>query len=144
MLIAPTSSYTYSMPHSERTSISLSEFHTLIAIDASMCCIVELTKWSWRRKDTYQDHIASMKANVANLTDKVSAQRVTLDTTCKLSQEAVEAAEGIRMGLREVNNTVNDFKGDVSAMINDIKGDVSAMRLEFSVLKTLLLERISS
>lgn len=85
-----------------------------------------------------------MKADVANLTDKVSAQRVTLDTTCKLSQEAVEAAEGVRMGLREVNNTVNDFKGDVSAMMNDIKGDISAMRLEFSVLKTLLLERISS
>ncbi|KIK31630.1 hypothetical protein CY34DRAFT_111301, partial [Suillus luteus UH-Slu-Lm8-n1] len=100
MSIAPTSSYTYNMPHSERTSVSLSEFHTLIAIDAN----------------TYQDHIASMKANVANLTDKVSAQRVTLDTTCKLAQEAVEVAEDVRMGLREVNNTVNDFKGDVAAM----------------------------
>ncbi|KAG2125839.1 hypothetical protein BD769DRAFT_1388290 [Suillus cothurnatus] len=134
---ASTSSFTYSIPDSEHTdhsSISLSEFHTLITIDAN----------------TYQDHkenvrhiqtsmasltsnvndlkgkilvqganMATLLSNVSTLTAKMLAQGTTLDATYELAQDSMGNSESIRKGMREMNDTMNDIKGEVSAMRKD-------------------------
>jgi methyl-accepting chemotaxis protein len=76
-------------------------------------------------------NMATLSSNVSTLTAKMLAQGTTLDATYELAQDSMGNSESVRKGMREMNDTMND-----------IKGEVSAMRLEFAVLKTILLERI--
>ncbi|KAG2747800.1 hypothetical protein P692DRAFT_20819664 [Suillus brevipes Sb2] len=147
MAIAPTSSFTFSIPHSERTdhSISLSEFHTLIAIDAN----------------TYQDHrdnvrhmeanLTSLKADVAglkatvdgligevstqgtsvsDLSDKVSAQGATLDATFKLTQNSAATTEKVRELVNESISAMSIllFMYCVNMAVNKKKAQTSRKR----------------
>ncbi|KAG2336609.1 hypothetical protein BDR05DRAFT_953226 [Suillus weaverae] len=125
MAIAPASSFTFSIPHSEPTaghsSISLSEFHTLIAIDAN----------------SYHDHnetvrrmeasMAALTSDVSDITEKVLAQGATLDATYQLAQDSMASGESVRMVMHDMNSTMKH-----------IEGDVSVMKLEFAALRAML------
>ncbi|KAG1865066.1 hypothetical protein C8R48DRAFT_772775 [Suillus tomentosus] len=126
------SSFTFSIPHSESTghSISLSEFHTLIAIDAS----------------SYRDHketvrrteaiVGALASDVSDITEKVLAHGATLDATYQLAQDSMTSSEHIRTLVHDTRTLIHDMSGAV----NRIDGDVSLMKLEFEEMKVTLKE----
>ncbi|KAG2347564.1 hypothetical protein BDR05DRAFT_668829 [Suillus weaverae] len=121
---SPTTSPTSSIPHSERTdhSNSLSEFRTLIAIDAN----------------TYLDHkenvrlmqasMAVLTADVADLKDQMVAHKATLDAVYELAQASMDNSERIK---ESIHLAIDKIRDDACA----------AMRSEFAALKATLLER---
>lgn len=131
MVTAPTGSYTFSLPHStgRSTSKSLSEFTTMVAIDASMCCVVEPTIWCWPCKDNYHfqnDTLRSIEATIGTLKSEVTAKFLahgaSLDATYKLAQDSMDSSNRTRI------------------LVQDMSSDVAVLKLEFEAMKVVLME----
>ncbi|KAG1831223.1 hypothetical protein EV424DRAFT_1534318 [Suillus variegatus] len=112
---SPTGSYTFSLPHStgRSTSKSLSEFTTMVAIDAN--------NYHYQN-DTLRSIEATIGTLKSEVTAKFLAHGASLDATYKLAQDSMDSSNRTRI------------------LVQDMSSDVAVLKLEFEAMKVVLME----
>ncbi|KAG1895197.1 uncharacterized protein F5891DRAFT_984404 [Suillus fuscotomentosus] len=116
MVTAPMGSFVFSLPYSTGHSTSLSEFTTMVAIDAN----------SYHYQN---DTLRSIEARMGTLTSEVSdvtvknlAHGASLNATYKLAQDSMDSNSCTRI------------------LLQDVRGDIAVLKLESEVMRVVLME----
>ncbi|KAG2737561.1 hypothetical protein P692DRAFT_20823692 [Suillus brevipes Sb2] len=107
METAPTGSLTFSLPHSTGRSTSLSEFTTMVAIDANSYQYQSETLKSIEARladltAEVSGHRTSTDARIEDIQAKLSANMNSLDATYTLAQEGMDCNSGTRILVQEL------------------------------------------